>query len=851
MMLPSRRLSSSSILIGLTAVLAFAVALLIRQAHTDVVALARARHCREVLTGISDLKIAVLSAENSELADLLTRGEYGVARDVARRELRSAYASLSGLLAGDPSGRALPRPAVEGEMQAIDAALTARHLLRSDVDHHPTERILVMLDRMRSEQERLFAEQRARFYRARAALAELSVAAILLAMLCLAAGGVTLRRASARLRQNESLYRLLANNMSDMIVRLDLDLRRTYVSPSAISVCGYEAGELVGTSPLDTSHPDDVPSIERKFRRLADGRTETEVMTFRLRHKHGHFIWVESALGLVRNASGQPEAMIACLRDISGRKIQSDELRTTNLELERLARHLARARDRAEQASSAKTRFLAGMSHELRTPLNGIIGYAHLLRLEGGLTQAQTARVEGMLSAGEHLLGMITHVLDLSEIEADHVDLRTADIDVADTARACLALIEPAANAKGLDLHLVVAARCPPLIQADPARLRQILLNLLGNAVKFTQAGSVELRLSLDPSERDLLIEVADTGPGISAEQSHRLFSEFERLEVDRTDVEGAGLGLAISARLATLMGGRIGYADNRGGGSIFWLKLPIGLVRETSSTPAGEVALLSRRRLRILIVDDVAMNRDIAQAFLRAAGHDAVAVDGGLPALDAVANDRFDAVLMDVRMPGIDGLQAARRIRALPPPAGLVPIVALTAQAFTEQVEECRLAGMNGHLSKPFSPDALLVAIERAVSMDPSSLADASENDAEIAALPLFDPVVLGQTACYLDPGAATPYLETIAARAEALLDRLGGTSSNGMQVASNAHEYAGSAGMFGFSRSCELARRFERAIQTASPDAARLGRQLADAITSTLPAIRSEIERLREAAL
>jgi signal transduction histidine kinase/ActR/RegA family two-component response regulator len=379
--------------------------------------------------------------------------------------------------------------------------------------------------------------------------------------------------------------------------------------------------------------------------------------------------------------------------------------------------------DALEQASQAKSRFLAGMSHELRTPLNGILGYARLLRLGGGLNVTQASRVDAMLGAGTHLLQMINCVLDLSQIEAGRLELHTAEIDLPGLTSACVDLVRPTAEAKALTLDLAVQPDVPRYITIDATRLRQVLLNMLGNAVKFTTSGSVQLsvRRGLAVDAATLRFEVADTGPGISAEIRHRLFQEFERL--DAGSVEGAGLGLALAVRLATLMGGSLGQVDNPGGGSVFWLELPLVAASATAPPAAAPVPdqpdavseSASPRALSVLVVDDVAMNRDIAGAFLRSAGHKVSCADGGAAAVVAATSEDFDVVLMDVRMPEIDGLEATRRIRLLAGSRGRVPIVALTAQVFTEQVRECRAAGMNDHLAKPFTIDSLLDAVVRA----------------------------------------------------------------------------------------------------------------------------------------
>jgi signal transduction histidine kinase/ActR/RegA family two-component response regulator len=408
-------------------------------------------------------------------------------------------------------------------------------------------------------------------------------------------------------------------------------------------------------------------------------------------------------------------------------KLEAD---ASNVSLQRLAQRLEVARERAEYANHAKSRFLATMSHELRTPLHGVLGYAQLLQLEGGLTPNQSAHVNAMMGAGKHLLQMINRVLDLTEIEANHVELHVVDIDLQEIARDCLEMIRPAAEAKYITLSLIVAPDLAPQLTVDPTRLRQVLLNLLGNAVKFTARGSIELRLLPVPDQARLRIEVVDTGPGIPHDQRHLLFQDFERLEAEVTaSVEGAGLGLAVSARLAALMGGRIGHEDNPPGGSVFWLELPLG-VGLNSAPPLANVPITALpdplasptplRALRVLVVDDVAMNRDIAGAFLCANGHDVTNAEGGLEAVAVVTTTDFDVVLMDVRMPGVDGIEATRRIRLLKGPRGHVPIVALTAQAFPEQAELCRQAGMTSHVTKPFTPEGLNNAVVHAAEKRP-----------------------------------------------------------------------------------------------------------------------------------
>jgi signal transduction histidine kinase/CheY-like chemotaxis protein/HPt (histidine-containing phosphotransfer) domain-containing protein len=518
--------------------------------------------------------------------------------------------------------------------------------------------------------------------------------------------------------------------------------------------------------------------------------------------------------------------------DITQRHAQADELRRVNDHLDQLAQHLAEARDRAEQASRAKSRFLAGISHELRTPLNGILGYAQLLRREGGLSRIQAERVDAMLGAGQHLLAMINRVLDLSEIENERFKLVLTEVELAGLAQGCLDQVRPSAEAKRLSLGLVIASDAPRFLLTDPTRLRQVLLNLLANAVKFTTQGGVELRLASAATD-GVRAEVADTGPGIPVDRRARLFEDFERLDA-APQIEGAGLGLAISARLVRLMGGRLGYAENAAGGSIFWVELPSAERAQTEPVqecrpPRAETKPRTRRSLRVLVVDDVAMNRDIACAFLRSAGHQVMSAEGGAEAVAAASAADFDVVLMDVRMPEVDGLEATRRIRALAGKRGRVPIIAVTALAFAEQVEACRHAGVDGHLAKPFTRAALLEAVR-----------DVARGEAE---LPVLNEQAFAETAAFLDAEAVRAHLHTIAEHGEALLARLAardGLVADSQDLAESAHRFAGSAGMFGFERADASARRFEQALGNGAHDLGAHADELAAAIAALLITIR-----------
>jgi PAS domain S-box-containing protein len=693
------------------------------------------------------------------------------------------------------------------------------------------------------------------------------------------------RKLTAELAEQHDLLRVTLQSIADGVITTDAAGRVVWLNPAAERLTGWATAEAAGRTLAEVFCMIDEETRRPVAEAAADcSAWERPLGRSLLKSRDGREYGVEESEAPIRNAAGEVLGAVLVFHDVTQQRQQAErelreaELRVANAELDRLARHFAEARNIAEQASRAKTRFLASMSHELRTPLNGILGYAQLLRMDGGLSAAQAERVDSMLGAGTHLLEMISCVLDLSEIESGSAELQTAPVDLRSIADAALTIVRPAAEAKHMALRLLVGADVPSRVITDPARLRQILLNLLGNAVKFTQRGSVELRVAVTPpsatSTARLRFEVADTGPGIRAEQRHLLFGEFERLDAGASGpVEGSGLGLSLSKRLSALMGGALGHDDNPGGGSLFWLELPLTAATDAPPPPvrATDFAAAEARapapaapaagpRPRILVVDDVAMNRDIASAFIRSAGYELVCADGGEAAVAAAAAADFDAVLMDVRMPGVDGLEATRRIRALGGARGAVPIVALTAQVFTEQIDACRAAGMDTHVAKPFTLDTLLGAIRRGVEAAGSRPTRPGPPDAPSpkvpahetlgADLPVLDDAALDRTAAVLKPEAVITYLRSLAGKAEALQEDLrarGEILGSAQRLASSAHALAGSAGMFGFDRLVFVARHFERAAKNDPAQAAGLADDLDAALKLSIAAMRN---RMHEAA-
>lgn len=498
-------------------------------------------------------------------------------------------------------------------------------------------------------------------------------------------------------------------------------------------------------------------------------------------------------------------------------------IRTDITALKRAMQELAAARDAAAAAGEAKSHFLARVSHELRTPLNGVLGFAQVLLQDPRLEPEQREQVKTLHEAGRHLLDLVNSLLDLSKIEAGRLDLMPRRIALRPLLQGCATLLAPEIARKALSFHLDLDPDLPEAAELDPTRLRQLLLNLLSNAVKFSPAsGRLDLRVKRLGPDR-MRVEVQDAGPGVPADKRHLLFEDFVQLDTNGVaEGQGTGLGLAISARLIGLMDGAIGCDEPPGGGARFWFEIPLvsvdsSEIEDNTPKPLGTLPG-EDTPLRLLVVDDVAANRQIAQAMLRSAGHEVEVAEDGASALLALTRASFDAVLMDLQMPGMDGFEATRRIRALPPPISGLPVIALTASALPDQIEATRRAGMNGHLSKPIDRTALLQLLRTLPIHD----AEGSADPALVDEGPYLDATTLDLLERELGHAARGILAEFVGEvrRALALLTGASPTErADAAHVQHAAHRLVGAARTLGATRLATEADTLQRAARGGDP--------------------------------
>jgi signal transduction histidine kinase/DNA-binding response OmpR family regulator len=549
--------------------------------------------------------------------------------------------------------------------------------------------------------------------------------------------------AARELADSARLYKALFDGVATAVTIRSLD-DQSFIDCNLAALRLYRAdsmAQLRDSKPTDMStetQPDGSPSAQalRHHVTLAieNGFQRCE---WRARRLDGSVFLADIRIAILELAGGR-KVMQTLIEDITERKANEEIRQAAQLEL-------ARASEDALAASRAKSAFIANMSHELRTPLNGVIGMVDLLA-QTELDARQRRYVDVSRASARLLLSVINDVLDFSKIEAGRLDLDRTEFSVADVIEEVVTTLEFAADEKGLAL----ACQSDPVLAAplvgDPARLRQVLVNLITNAIKFTSRGEVTVRAEFDCASDEasrVRVQVRDTGVGIAREAQSRLFKPFFQVDSSSTRPHGGtGLGLAICRELVQRMGGDIGVESTSGEGSVFWFTVRLEHPSQTqpnerlgadgrSSARAHEAeALVSAghagasharaSRGQILLVEDTPVNAEVVIEILRIAGYAVDLVTDGLQAVEAVKKTSYDLVLMDCQVPGIDGYEATRRIRALEACAAAMsarlPIVALTASAALEDLERARVAGMDGHIAKPIDARRLLDVVARRI---------------------------------------------------------------------------------------------------------------------------------------
>jgi PAS domain S-box-containing protein len=530
---------------------------------------------------------------------------------------------------------------------------------------------------------------------------------------------VTPRKAfEAELRETVNRFNLAISATSDGIWDWDMATDALYVSPRYIEMLGFTGRRDAPKSAADWRqhlHPDDAAVVKTAYESYLSGQTSEYRAIFRMRHADGDWRTILSrGIGL-RNDRGEPYRMLGIHADITEQKQMEDNLRLL--------------RDQAEAANRAKSEFLANMSHEIRTPMNAVIGATQLLAMGAPLNERQEKLVGVLKESAGAMMALLNDFLDLSKIESGNLAFDSVQFDARQLVADVLQILEVQSQAKGLAVIQVNDCACihERLFLGDPTRIRQVLLNLCSNAIKFTDQGSVSVEISCRPTDieavEELTFVIRDTGIGIPADKIASIFAKFEQGDATVTRrFGGTGLGLAIVKALVDAMGGTIDVESQPGGGSTFTVRLPLRRAQPIAqaANDADQDAPAVRLAPKILLVEDVPANVYIAQRFLDMFGFRYEVAADGRQALDRiVAGETYDAILMDIQMPVMDGREATRRIRAFERDSARTPhqIIAVTAHAMLADRTQCLEAGMDDYLAKPFEAKALEQKLVRAIA--------------------------------------------------------------------------------------------------------------------------------------
>jgi len=513
--------------------------------------------------------------------------------------------------------------------------------------------------------------------------------------------------ADAAVAQDLLVRRLstLADHVPAMIGQWDSDLRCRFANSAYLEWFGRTSAEMLGVSMQELMGEALFAKNEPYVRAALSGHRQSFERTLTKPSGEIGHTWAQYIPDI--DSENHVVGFYALVTDVTPLKETEERLREANIQL-------AAAREAAEAAAAVKSAFLSNMSHELRNPLTSIIGYADLMAKQSDLVEPARKYLSRIHAASEALLTTVNDVLDFSKLEAGQVEIERRPVDPVAIGLRTLEMFEPDMERKGL-AHRLEAVDAPAQVLADDKRLRQILTNLIGNAVKFTASGSVSVRCLYDRSRSALRFEVTDTGPGIPSDMQSRLFQRFSQVDASTTRTfGGTGLGLAICKGLAEAMGGKVGVLSMPGEGSCFWVEIPSPLAPSEVARPSGEADTLPHpealRGLRLLVVDDAPANRELVRSIAEPLGVLITEAENGSEAVNMTRSETFDMILMDIHMPGIDGLTAAKIIRSEPGRNTLTPMFAFTADVASETPAAWGSA-FNGILAKPIvSADIVLL---------------------------------------------------------------------------------------------------------------------------------------------
>ncbi len=532
---------------------------------------------------------------------------------------------------------------------------------------------------------------------------------------------ITRRKEDAEaLARSESRYRRIVETANEGIWVVDAAWRTTYVNAVMAAMCGSDAAGMVGRPVTDFLFDEDHELHTAMLRReaLPPGGG---VYERRLRRLDGQEIWAIIAVSSEYDGSGRFLGSVGMFADITDRKRIEESLRLSEA-------RLSAAKEAAEAANKSKSEFLANMSHEIRTPLNGLLGMLQLLE-DTPLDEEQRDCVVTALDSGRRLTRLLTDILDLSRVESGKLVLANEPFRLRDVFASIRTVFAVILEQRELVLESAVHPDVPQLLLGDEGRIRQILLNLVGNAIKFTKSGAVTLEAGCQPAPEDgvvrLTLAVGDTGIGIPRDKIGAVFETFTQVDASNTRIhQGAGLGLAIVDRLVRLMGGSVRIDSEPGVGTMVMCVLPLATVAEAPEEKAVVPPPQDCRGLRILHVEDERINRLAVGSLLRRAGHTVLEAASGREALDLLARETIDAVLLDIQMPGMDGLETLALLRdaAIYGDKAAVPVIALTAHAMAGDRERFLAAGIDDYLSKPVEGAALLAALARLPGCAPAA---------------------------------------------------------------------------------------------------------------------------------